>query len=70
VLDIPEEEYVFVKETNRNYENARERERTYKKKVLSSDLLFENEGFEVMDESLNPLELLILEKEIKWFIMP
>jgi len=65
VLDIPEEEYVFVKETNRNYENARERERTYKKKVLSSDLLFENEGFEVMDESLNPLELLILEKEIK-----
>ena len=63
MLDIPEEEYVFVKETNRDYENARER--TYKKKVLSSDLLFENEGFEVMDESLNPLELLILEKEIK-----
>ena len=62
VLDIPEEEYVFVKEANRDYENARGRERTYKKKVLSSDLLYENEGFEVMDESLNPLERLILEE--------
>ena len=62
VLDIPEEDYVFVKEANRDYENARGRERTYKKKVLSSDLLYENEGFEVMDESLNPLELLILEE--------
>ena len=62
VLDIPEEDYVFVKEANRDYENARGRERTYKKKVLSSDLLYEDEGFEVMDESLNPLERLILEE--------
>ena len=62
VLDIPEDEYVFVKEANRDYENARGRERTYKKKILSSDLLYENEGFEVMDDALNPLERLILEE--------
>ena len=62
VLDVTEEEIVFVKESNRDYENARGRERTYKKKVLSSDLMYEEEGYEVIDESLNPLERLILEE--------
>ena len=62
VLDVTEEEVVFVKESNRDYENARGRERTYKKKVLSSDLMYKEEGYEVIDESLNPLELLILEE--------
>ena len=57
-----EEEIVFVKESNRETENEKGRERTYQGKVLSSDMLFDKYEFEFASEDLNPLERLILDE--------